>query len=81
MRQELFEEALQLIVAAVEQREVVMVDAGEWGYRRELGMRCAAKNWERHPVRKKIFDELAGRGWYEWSTCCRAASEGSSRRV
>ncbi|PNH11613.1 hypothetical protein TSOC_001543 [Tetrabaena socialis] len=51
MRQELFEEALQLIVAAVEQRVVVMVEAGEWGYRRELGMRCAAKNWQRHPVR------------------------------
>ncbi|PNH11591.1 hypothetical protein TSOC_001555 [Tetrabaena socialis] len=48
---ELFVEALRLIVAAVEQQEVVMVDAGEWGYRRELGERCAAKNWKDHSVR------------------------------
>ncbi|KXZ44452.1 hypothetical protein GPECTOR_67g292 [Gonium pectorale] len=50
MKVELFLEALRLIDEVVTHGSVVMVDAGEWGYRRELGMRCA-RNWENDKVK------------------------------
>ncbi|KAG2436121.1 hypothetical protein HYH02_011630 [Chlamydomonas schloesseri] len=47
----LFLEFLRLVVAAVRQREVVMVDAGrKWGYSRRVGQRFA-HCWRGHDVR------------------------------
>ncbi|PNW72751.1 hypothetical protein CHLRE_15g641050v5 [Chlamydomonas reinhardtii] len=47
---DLFIEFLQLVVAAVRKREVVMVDAaGPWGCSPELGMRCR-RNWEHDAI-------------------------------
>ncbi|KAG2423574.1 hypothetical protein HXX76_015214 [Chlamydomonas incerta] len=47
---DLFLEFLRLVVVAVRKREVVMLDAGPWGYSSELGERCR-HNWDDHPVR------------------------------
>ncbi|KXZ44451.1 hypothetical protein GPECTOR_67g291 [Gonium pectorale] len=66
---ELFLEVLRLIDEVVTRGSVVMVDAGEWGYRRELGMRCA-RNWENDKV--KIIHPI--------DPTCNLARECSGRR-